>query len=93
LDPAQRYSVLKTYFACPHFDIEQKKALKDAVLKDDTTDEGKICEKACEFLLPDVALKEQLWKQINDPESKETLKDLTQKNNLFLLTQVATVTA
>jgi hypothetical protein len=83
LDPAQRYSVLKTYFACPHFDIEQKRALKDAVLKDDTTDEGKICEKACELLLPDAALKEELWKQINDAESKESLKDLTQRVTCF----------
>ena len=83
LDPVQRYSVLNTYFACPHFDIEQKRALKDAVLKDDTTDSGKTCEKVCELLLPDAALKEQLWKQINDPESKETLKDLTQKITCF----------
>lgn len=83
LDPAQRYSVLKTYHACPDFTVEQKKALKDAVMKDDTTDEGQICARACDLLLPDAALKEDLWKQINDAETKETLKDITQKIGCF----------
>lgn len=83
LDPNQKYSVLKTYHACPEFTVEQKKELKDKVLQDDTTDEGQNCAKACDLLLPDAALKEDLWKQINDADTKETLKDITQKIGCF----------
>lgn len=83
LDPNQKYSVLKTYIACPDFTPEQKQALKDAVLKDDTTDEGQIVAKACEMLLPDAKLKEELWKQFNDADTKETLKDITLKIQCF----------
>jgi hypothetical protein len=83
LDPSQKYSVLKTFYSCPDFMIEQKQALKDAVMKNDTTDEGQVCAKACELLFPDAKLKEDLWKQINDPDSKETLKDITQKIGCF----------
>ena len=35
------------------------------------------------MLLPDAALKEDLWKQINDADTKETLKDITQKIGCF----------
>lgn len=83
LTSAQKYSVLKTYHACPEFSVDQKKALKEAVIKDDKTDEGQVVAKACDMLLPDAELKEKLWTEICDPETKEPLKELTQKVMCF----------
>lgn len=57
----QKYAVLKVYFACPDFSIEQKHALKEVVLKDDNTDNGIIVAKSCDLLIPDATLKEKLW--------------------------------
>lgn len=79
LTAAQKHSVLKTYHACPEFSTEQKQELKSAVMKDDNSDEGKVVAKACDMLLPDATLKEKLFKEICDPDTKEPLKDLTQK--------------
>jgi hypothetical protein len=42
LTPTQKYSVLKMYCASPDFTKEQKDALKEQVMKDDKTDEGKV---------------------------------------------------
>lgn len=61
LTKEQKYSVLKMYHACAEFTKEQKDALKAVVLKDDTSDEGKAVAKACEMILPDAKLKEELW--------------------------------
>lgn len=35
LTPEQKHAILKKYFACPSFTVDQKNALKEAALKDD----------------------------------------------------------
>jgi len=84
LTPAQKYAVLKMYCASSEFTKEQKEALKESVLKDDNTDEAKIVAKACELILPEAELKEKLWAEIIDPETKEPQKDLMQKMVCFM---------
>lgn len=83
LTQPQKYAVLKMYCAASHFSKEEKDALKALVLKDDNTDEGKVVAKACELILPEAELKERLWKEITDPETKEPQKDLMQKMGCF----------
>lgn len=61
LTQEQKHVVLKQYFACPDFTTEQKQSLKEAVMKDDNTDNGKIVAKSCDLLVPDKAMKETLW--------------------------------
>lgn len=52
-------------------------------MKDDTSDEGAVVARACDMILPDAELKEKLWAQICDAETKEPLKELTQKVMCF----------
>jgi hypothetical protein len=84
LTKPQKQAVLKVYWACPDFNMESKKALKDVVLKDDNSDAAKICAQSCDMILPEAALKEDLWKKITDPDSKEPQKDLLLKMGCFM---------
>lgn len=83
LQPTQKYQVLKTCFACPGITPEEKAKLKEAVLANDNSDEGKEAEKKCEWVLPDAELKAKLWSQIIDPDTKDSLKDIISKITCF----------
>ena len=41
LTPDQKYQILQNYYACPGFNNDQKKELKEAVFKADNSDKGK----------------------------------------------------
>jgi len=83
LTKQQKYSVVKTYHACPDFSKEQKDALKAIVMKDDNSDEGLQCVKYCDMVLPDADLKAKLWAEITDPKTTEPQKDLKLKMMCF----------
>lgn len=83
LQPTQKYQVLKTYTASVHFSQEEKAKLKEAVLANDTSDEGKEAGRKCDWVLPDNDLKARLWSDITNPETKDSLKDIIAKINCF----------
>jgi len=74
-----KYAILKRYYASTHFTLDQKKALKAETFKNDESDTGKQIAKVCDYSLPDAALKEQLWTEIMDPQTKDSLMDTRQK--------------
>jgi len=69
----QKYDILKRYYACDVFTLDEKKALKAKTLANDQSDNAKTVEQICDNSLPDAALKEKLWNEITDFESKDTL--------------------
>lgn len=69
----QKYDILKRYYACDAFTLDEKKALKAKTLANDQSDNAKTVEQICDNSLPEPALKEKLWNEITDFESKDTL--------------------
>lgn len=68
-----KYDILKRYYACDAFTLDMKKALKAKTLSDDQSDNAKKVSQICDNSLPDAALKEKLWNEITDFDSKDTL--------------------
>lgn len=83
LTQPQRHQILKAFYASPHFTKDEKKALRQKALKGDNSDAAQTCLKVCDYSMPDPELKEQLWDQITDPTSTESLKDLSLKMQGF----------
>ena len=75
----QKYQIIKSYFASPHFTLEEKKALRTRALDGDASDNATIVTKVSDYSLPDPELKKQLWAEITDLSSKEPLKELNLK--------------
>ena len=78
-----KYEILKAFYASPHFTLDEKKALKEKALEGDESDKAKSTSKICDFSLPDPALKEQLWKEITDAQTTDTLAELRNKISGF----------
>jgi hypothetical protein len=79
LTPAHKYSILKAYYASPHFTLDEKKALKEKTFENDNSDGGKNVAKICDYSLPDPELKEQLWREITDSSTTDSLMELRNK--------------
>jgi len=79
----QKYQVIKSYWASPHFTLDEKKALRTKALEGDGSDNAMIVSKVCEWSLPDQELKKKLWSEITDLSSKEALKELNLKMQGF----------
>lgn len=79
----QKYIIIKSFYASPHFTLEEKKALKVKALEGDASDNAGIVSKVCDWSLPDPELKKQLWSEITDLSSKEALKELNLKMQGF----------
>ena len=69
----QKYAIIKSFFASPHFDTDRKKALKELVFAGDDSDKGQKVALRCDLSLPDAEQKERLWAQITDINSEDTL--------------------
>lgn len=65
----QKYAIIKSFFASPHFDTDRKKALKELVFANDESDKGKKVALGCDLSLPDPEQKERLWAQVTDINS------------------------
>lgn len=79
LDPTQKYEILKSYWASSHFTLDQKKELRDKALESDDSDAAVQIKKVLEWILPDADLKQRLWEDITESQSKESLMDLRLK--------------
>ena len=79
----QKYQAIKSFYASPHFTLDEKKALKTKALEGDASDNAGIVSKVCDWSLPDPELKKQLWTEISDLSSKESLKELNLKMQGF----------
>ena len=76
-------SVLKAYFASAEFTAEEKEILKAKVLSGSESEETKLTARVCSMSVPDSALKQKLWTEITDPDTKEPQKDLLLKMQCF----------
>jgi len=74
-----KYAIVKSYYASPHFSLDEKKALKAKTFETDDSDNAKNVQKVCDWSLPEPALKEKLWAEITDFESKDSLMDIRLK--------------
>lgn len=74
-----KYAILKRFYASPDFSLDEKKALKAKTFENDDSDAGKNCAKVCEWSLPEEALKEKLWAEITDANTKDSLMDSRMK--------------
>jgi len=71
LKNTQKYTILKAYYSSAEFTSEEKASLRDAVMKDDNNDEAKVVAVQCDSLVPYDTVKEALWAEITDAETKE----------------------
>ena len=76
LTPAQKYTIVKKYWACTEFSKEQKDELRKKCFDKDDSEPGMTAQKVLDYSLPDKDLKERLWKEITDKDSKESLLEL-----------------
>ena len=83
LTPAQKYTIVKKYWASSDFTQEQKDALKTKCFEKDDSEPGMTAEKVLGYSLPDKDLKDRLWNEITDKESKESLLELRCKMEGF----------
>ena len=79
LTPMHKYEILKAYYASIHFTLDEKKALRAKTFEGDESDKARNISKICEYSLPDPALKEQLWREITDSQTTESLSELRNK--------------
>ena len=73
LTPEHKYSIIKSYTASKYFSNEQKITLRAKTFEGDTSDKGHQVQKTCEFSLPDADLKAQLWAELTDMDSKDSV--------------------
>jgi len=59
--------------------MDQKKELLSKAFETDDSDAGKTVQKICDFNLPDEALKEQLWEDLTNDNSRDTLIETKNK--------------
>ena len=79
----QKYSVLKNYYSSPHFNNDDKKALKEKALANDKSDKASKCEQLCNQSLPDPEQKERIWAAITDITNTEGLQAMQIKMQGF----------
>ena len=79
LTDEQKYTIVRNYFASKHFTLDEKKDLLIKTFEKDQSDAGKTTQKLCNWCLPDPALKEQLWNEITDEDTKDSPIDLKTK--------------
>ena len=83
LTPDHKYAIIKSYSASKYFTVEEKQALKAKVFENDSSDKAKQVQKTCEFSLPEAKLKEQLWNDLVNLESKDSILESQQKLSGF----------
>ena len=66
LTNTQKYSIVKSYWASPEFNLDEKKALRDKALEGDDSDQAQNVRKVLDWSLPDRDLKARLWDEITD---------------------------
>lgn len=66
-------SILVVLFKSKDFETEFKQTTLEATLKDDNSDLAQNCRTTCQSSLPDAAVKAQVWAELCDPNSKESL--------------------
>ena len=75
----QKYAICKQFWAHSAFTLDEKKALREKALANDTSDAAGNCRKVLDWSLPDAALKERLWDEILDDTTNQTLMDVRLK--------------
>ena len=79
LTTPQKYSICKRFWASTHFTNDEKYALRDKALEGDDSDQAQNVRKVLDWSLPDAALKERLWAEITDAQTKDSLMELRLK--------------
>jgi len=71
----QKYAICKSFWAHPAFSMDEKKALREKALANDSSDNAANVRKVLDYILPDPALKERLWDEILDDKSNASLME------------------
>lgn len=79
LTEAQKYTICKKYWAHTAFSLDDKKALRDKALANDSSDNAQNVKKVLDWSLPEAALKERLWEEIMDESSGASLMEIRLK--------------
>jgi hypothetical protein len=76
LTPDQKYAICKSYYASPHFNSDQKKALKEKIFEEgkDNSDKGQKVKLLCDYSLPDAEQKERIWSSVTELTSTDSLQ-------------------
>lgn len=73
LNKNQKGVILRKTFASREFTPEQKQELLQKIAGDDMTDKGERLRATCNAALPDAAVKAQIWADITNPASTDSL--------------------
>ena len=79
LSADQGYRICKLYWASSDFNDDQKKELLSKALEGDNSDKAANVRKVCEWSLPKAELKQQLWEEITNPLTNDSLMELRMK--------------
>ncbi len=71
LTPEHKYSIIKSIYSSTYFTKEEKECLKAKAFEGDNSDKAHQVQKVCDFALPEPSLKERLWTELTDFESKD----------------------
>lgn len=66
-------SILVQLFKRKDFDNEIKQKTLESTLKDDNSDLAQNCRTTCQSSLPEASVKAQVWADLTNPDSKESL--------------------
>lgn len=83
LTPEHRYAIAKSYCASRNFTPAEKQALREKAFAGDTSDKAHQVQTVCDHSLPDAALKEKLWTDLVNHESKDSILETQQKISGF----------
>jgi hypothetical protein len=70
----QKYQIIVKVWASSQFNKEEKDALMTKAMEGDESDKGKKAKKQAEFSLADPVLKAQLWTDVTNLESEDSLE-------------------
>lgn len=83
LTPEHKYAIIKSYTSSIHFTLEQKSSLRAKTFEGDTSDKAHQVQRTCDFALPEAELKAQLWAELTNVESKDSILLSQQKISGF----------
>lgn len=73
LQKSHKMSILRLLFKSKYFGLDQKMALLESTLGDDKSDLAENCRASCMAGLPDAEVKAQIWAEITNPSSKDSV--------------------
>ena len=83
LKQVHKHSILRKLFGSRDFEAEFKHATLDKIVGEDKSDLVENLRASCQAAMPDAQIKAQVWKDISDPHSTESLYSRVAKMGCF----------